>query len=795
MSQKEYTYANDTGILSIEGDNAISVVEAKPEELIAIEGDGLTLEVTGATSGIIQIEKKEIVLIESESGFSNQLIFDHDDYTAFLVMGIGGTGPAGPKGDKGDKGDTGLAGPQGLQGIQGVTGNTGPTGPTGPQGPTGPAGADGANGLDGATGPQGVQGDQGIQGLTGPAGADGADGATGATGPQGDQGLQGVPGSDGANGLNGADGVDGADGATGPTGPTGSQGPQGIQGIQGIAGSDGATGSAGMVWIDGGWITTTAYAINDALSYNGISYRCYDVHTSAATDEPGVGATWATRWEVLADKGDIGATGSQGIQGIQGIQGVTGDTGGIGPQGITGDTGLQGIQGDQGIQGVTGDTGLTGDTGATGPAGADGTDGSELNWIDAGWSGAIVPYALLDALSHDGSSYRCILAHSSDPVNEPGTGGAWETYWQILALQGVQGPPGAAGAGVMAGGTTGQVITKLSATDYDANWQDPAGGGGNIIWDWFDDTWYTGTHQYEEGRIMRAGIGYRDTFLSQTNHTAYSYSQPREGSSWKSRWTQIGGGMCWRGTWVNGNTGDAGDYEIQDVVVRSGVNYLCIVAHDADTTAAAPGTGGSWASYWVVLGPDTISPAGATAAGRRTKFFPVSMMNYPRSGGVTVGPSAIDILEIGTSSPRTNIPVAWFDDTTPEYLFWNWAPPLTWDHGSNPWFKMRFHWVPSNTNTTNVLWRGHGRAYDDSDTLLSGPGTLDYYVDAANGLTTDIHITDPWPYGSSISTTSDSPLICFAVSRYANSGSDTYTGDAGLVGVEIEYYVTDYAVV
>lgn len=90
MSQKEYTYANDTGILSIEGDNAISVVEAKPEELIAIEGDGLTLEVTGATSGIIQIEKKEIVLIESESGFSNQLIFDHDDYTAFLVMGIGG---------------------------------------------------------------------------------------------------------------------------------------------------------------------------------------------------------------------------------------------------------------------------------------------------------------------------------------------------------------------------------------------------------------------------------------------------------------------------------------------------------------------------------------------------------------------------------------------------------------------------------------------------------------------------------------------------------------------------------
>ena len=38
-------------------------------------------------------------------------------------------------------------------------------------------------------------------------------------------------------------------------------------------------------------------------------------------------------------------------------------------------------------------------------------------------------------------------------------------------------PP--AGQGLPAGGTTGQVLTKKSDTDYDADWQDPQGGGGS----------------------------------------------------------------------------------------------------------------------------------------------------------------------------------------------------------------------------------------------------------------------------------------------------------------------------
>jgi len=41
---------------------------------------------------------------------------------------------------------------------------------------------------------------------------------------------------------------------------------------------------------------------------------------------------------------------------------------------------------------------------------------------------------------------------------------------------GLPGPPGPAGEGVAAGGTIGQVLTKQSSTDFDTDWEDPAGG-------------------------------------------------------------------------------------------------------------------------------------------------------------------------------------------------------------------------------------------------------------------------------------------------------------------------------
>jgi hypothetical protein len=58
------------------------------------------------------------------------------------------------------------------------------------------------------------------------------------------------------------------------------------------------------------------------------------------------------------------------------------------------------------------------------------------------------------------------------PAGPAGTAGA----------AGPTGPPGPAGQGVPTGGTTGQVLAKNSATNYDTDWVDaPTGGGGGPI--------------------------------------------------------------------------------------------------------------------------------------------------------------------------------------------------------------------------------------------------------------------------------------------------------------------------
>ena len=61
-------------------------------------------------------------------------------------------------------------------------------------------------------------------------------------------------------------------------------------------------------WV-GAWVTSTAYVVNDIVSINGNSYICIVAHTSGtfATDLA------ASKWELVAQKGDTGAQGAVGV--------------------------------------------------------------------------------------------------------------------------------------------------------------------------------------------------------------------------------------------------------------------------------------------------------------------------------------------------------------------------------------------------------------------------------------------------------------------------------------------------
>jgi hypothetical protein len=233
-------------------------------------------------------------------------------------------------------------------------------------------------------------------------------------------------------------------------GPQGSPGPQG---------PPGETAPSGLVW-RGDWTingTGYIYEINDAVSYNGSSWWCYNGHISGAGRAPSEDSPyWAKLSSVgsTGPQGPQGETGSPGPMGPMGLIGLTGPQGPIGSPGIQGTQGVQGspgsqgpagVQGIQGLQGSPGPAGPTGEAGSPGPTGPKGDAGpigpAGLTWRGL-WTASPSPaYALNDAVGYNGASYFCY----STPVS--GTNPTIDTaHWALLASIGATGPQGPQGS-------------------------------------------------------------------------------------------------------------------------------------------------------------------------------------------------------------------------------------------------------------------------------------------------------------------------------------------------------------
>lgn len=199
------------------------------------------------------------------------------------------------------------------------------------------------------------------------------------------------------------------------------------------------------------------------------------------------------------DRGDIGPQGERGERGEQGEQGQRGQKGPAGPKGEAGPRGPQGERGPEGPQGPKGAQGERGERGPEGPQGPQGPPGIVWRgeWAVSG------QYEPMDAVAYRGSSWIARDARRGVP---PGTAGQWDTLAQKgrdgyvvvrgggdgggggtpgpQGPQGPEGPQGPAGAtgsngvGVPAGGSAGQVLRKVTATDFDTAWATPAGGAG-----------------------------------------------------------------------------------------------------------------------------------------------------------------------------------------------------------------------------------------------------------------------------------------------------------------------------
>jgi hypothetical protein len=147
----------------------------------------------------------------------------------------------------------------------------------------------------------------------------------------------------------------------------------------------------------------------------------------------------------------------------------------------TGPQGPKGVKGDTGLSGADGKTVLNGLSNPSNQLGYDGDFYVNTNTLNifgpktAGNWGDSTPLTGADgAPGADGSAGPAGLTGATGPTGSAGPAGA----------TGPQGPTGATGAqgptghGVPMGGTTGQVLAKTNATDYNTQWVNPPAGGG-----------------------------------------------------------------------------------------------------------------------------------------------------------------------------------------------------------------------------------------------------------------------------------------------------------------------------
>lgn len=317
---------------------------------------------------------------------------------------------------------------------------------------------------------------------------------------------------------------------------TGSQGELGFTGSLGYTGSQGPAGTGISIK---GSVATPQDLVTPYLGDEGDGYIVQsdgDLYIWDGAQWVNVGQIVGPQGFV-GSRGDTGYTGSAGTNGYTGSQGPAGSSVSIkgsvaSPEGLVtpylGDVGDGYISESDGdlyiwdgaqwvnvgqIVGNTGFTGSQGELGYTGSAGVDGYTGSQGLGLDE-WiritanytaqSGnrliadtttasftvtlpstpALGEYIVLTdggdwsinplIVSAGGASIEGYTEDVSIDVGGVTTELLWDgSMWQITATIGAAGNPG---PGVPDGGTTGQILAKLSNTDYDTAWINPTDG-------------------------------------------------------------------------------------------------------------------------------------------------------------------------------------------------------------------------------------------------------------------------------------------------------------------------------
>ena len=268
---------------------------------------------------------------------------------------------------------------------------------------------------------------------------------------------------------------------------------------------------------------------------------------------------------------------------------------------------------------------------------------------------------------------------------------------------------------------------------------------------------------------------------------------------------QLGGNLD-----VNGNdivsTGGADIDIIPNAAgdVNLGADTIQVGDNNADATITTQGTGdlilntnngtnsGTITIADGVSGNINIAPNGTgevqsggsvvKKAGLETIFIPASAMYGTETNGA-------DAQQVETTATRPDLKVLDFDAGTAEYAQFAIAMPKSWNLGT---VTFQVFWTPSSTNTGNAIFGLQGLATTEGDTADAVFGTAQEVTDAGIGTIEDVQMTSVSSAITIAGSPADDDQTFFQLYRDAADGSDTFTGDARVMGIKL-FYTTDAA--
>ena len=176
------------------------------------------------------------------------------------------------------------------------------------------------------------------------------------------------------------------------------------------------------------------------------------------------------------------------------------------------------------------------------------------------------------------------------------------------------------------------------------------------------------------------------------------------------------------------------------------------------------------------------SGAAIKIAGTETIWIPSSAMYGSETNGA-------DAQQVETTATRPDLKVLDFDAGTAEYAQFAIAMPKSWNLGT---VTYQVFWSPSNTDTGNCIFGLQGLATTEGDTADAVFGTAIEVTDAGIGTVEDVQMSAVSSAMTLAGSPADDDYCFFQLYRDAADGSDTFTGDARVMGIKL-FYTTDAA--